>query len=388
MSEQDSGQERTEEPTEKKLKESRDNGQVPRSKDFNTTLSLMFAAVGLMVFGGMIGDGLSDVMSSSFTIERERIFDKGYMVEQLWTKIVDAVLFISPFMALSIISVFVGPVMMGGWLFSAKSWKPKMEKLNPLKGFKRMFGMNALVELTKALLKFVLLGTIAYFTFSKIMPDYLALGLNTALQGVKDGADLILWQFLAISTGLIVVSAIDVPYQLFTHKKKLMMTRQQIKEESKETDGNPEMKGKRRQMQYQISQGRMMQDIPEANVILTNPTHFSVALKYDEETGAAPVVIAKGTDLIAFKIREIGDAHNIAIFEAPPLARAIYYTTDIGKEIPSDLYLAVARVLAYIYQINNFKAGTSSPDRPDDLPVPEDYKNLSRKQPKWKRNRD
>lgn len=388
MAEQDTGQERTEEPTAKRLKESRDEGQIARSRDFNTTVSLIFAAIGLMMFGAMMGEGLSDVMSSSFQIEREKLFDKGFIVHRLWDQILDAILFLSPFFVLTVVAALIGPISIGGWAFSGKAMQPKASKLNPLSGFKRMFGMNALVELGKALLKFVLLGAIAYFTFMALISDYLGLGLNTALQGVEEGADLILWQFLALTTGLIVVSLVDVPYQLFTHKKKLMMTRQQVKEESKETDGNPEVKGKRRQMQYQIAQGRMLQDIPEANVILTNPTHFSVALKYDEEGGDAPMVIAKGTDLIAFKIREIGDAHDIPIFEAPPLARAIYYTTDIGKEIPSDLYLAVARVLAYIYQINHAKAGTPRPERPDDLPVPEEYQRLSRKQPKWKRNRD
>lgn len=387
MSEKDSGQDRTEEPTAKRLKESRDEGQIARSKDFNTTLSLLFAAVGLMVFGRFMGDGISELMSGSFKIERENLFDPDFVVTTFWDHILDALLAISPFLFLMMITVFVGPVLLGGWSFSTKAMQPKLDKINPLSGFKRMFGMNALMELVKALLKFVLLGAIAYLTFHAMMPDYLKLGTESSQNGIKDGADMILWQFLLVSCGLILVSGIDVPYQLFTHKKKLMMTRQQVKEESKETDGNPEMKGKRRQMQYQLAQGRMMQDIPDANVILTNPTHYSVALKYDEEAGA-PIVVAKGTDLIAFRIREIGEAHGIAIFEAPPLARAVYYTTDIGREIPSDLYLAVARVLAYIYQINNAKAGQPRPERPDELPVPDEYQRLSANIPKWKRKRD
>lgn len=387
MSEKDSGQDRTEEPTPKRLKESRDEGQIPRSKDFNTTLGLMFAAAGLMMLGSHMGEGISEVMSSSFKIEREKIFDRGFLVHTFWDHILDALLVISPFLALMFITVFVGPVMLGGWSFSTKAMQPKMSKLNPFSGLKRMFGMNALVELVKALLKFILLGAIAWFSFSAMMPEYLELGTGSVEKAVEKGADMILWQFLLVSCGLILVSGIDVPYQLFTHKKKLMMTRQQVKEENKETDGNPEMKGKRRQMQMQLSQGRMMQDIPEANVILTNPTHFSVALKYDEEIGA-PTVVAKGTDLIAFRIREIGEANGVAIFEAPPLARAVYYTTEVGHEIPADLYLAVARVLAYIYQLNNAKAGQPRPQHPDDLPVPDEYQRLSAKIPKWKRKKD
>lgn len=388
MAEQDTGQERTEEPTPKRLKESRDEGQIPRSKEFNTTLSLLLSAGGLMVFGSMIGDGMSKVMSDTFRIEREKLFNPNFLVETFWERILDALLTIAPFLMLTLLAAFAGPILMGGWAFTTKALKPKFSKLNPLSGLKRMFGMNAAMELIKAVLKFLLLGSIAWFTFRMMMPDYLKLGISGMEKGVEQGADMILWQFLIVASGLIIVSGIDVPYQLFSHKKKLKMTRQQVKEESKETDGNPELKGKRRQMQYQLAQGRMMQDIPEANVILTNPTHFSVALKYDEETGGAPVVIAKGTDLIAFRIREIGEAHGITIFEAPPLTRAIYYTTDIGREIPSDLYLAVARVLAYIYQINNAKAGQPSPERPDDLPIPDEYQRLTAKQPKWKRKRD
>ncbi len=385
MAEESSGgQERTEEPTAKKLQDAKRKGQIARSKDFNTMLGLMFAAVGMMMLGSHMGQGLSDLMRDTFVISRDHAFDSKHMIHAFMSHIVDALFIILPFMLLMVLSAFVGPLMLGGWSFSGKAMAPKLEKINPLKGLKRVFGMNGLVELVKALLKFILLGGIAILTFDAITDDYLHLSLLPIREAISEGSSLVIWQFLMISAGLIIVSAIDVPYQLFTHKKKLLMTRQEIREENKETDGNPEMKGHRRQMQMEIAQGRMLQEVPKANVVLVNPTHFAVALKYEDDGDTAPTVIAKGTDLIALKIRELADASNVPIFEAPPLARAIYYTTEINKEIPADLYLAVARVLAYIYQLNNATAVERRKlERPDDLPIPDEYKDLTRKKTKW-----
>ncbi|MGV6858123.1 MAG: flagellar biosynthesis protein FlhB [bacterium] len=383
MAEESSGgQERTEEPTPKKLLDAKRKGQIARSRDFNTLLGLMFAGIGMLILGSQMGDGLSQLMRDTFVISREHAFDHKHMIHAVMSHIVDAIFIILPFMLLMVLAAFAGPLLLGGWSFSAKAMAPKFDKLNPLKGLKRVFGMNGLVELVKALLKFVLLGSIAIFTFDTIADDYLHLSQLPIREAIDQGASLVIWQFIMISAGLIIVAGIDVPYQLFTHKKKLMMTRQEIREENKETDGNPEMKGHRRQMQMEIAQGRMLQEVPNANVILVNPTHFAVALKYEEDGDSAPTVIAKGTDLIALKIRELADASNVPIFEAPPLARAIYYTTEINTEIPADLFLAVARVLAYVYQLNTATAAERRHlERPEDLPIPDEYKDLTRKQP-------
>ncbi len=378
------GQEKTEEPTPKKLLDTRKEGQVPRSMDLNNTIGLMIAALGMMMLGSTMGYELSNLMHNALVISREDIFDTKHLVPAIMSKIVEAIFIILPFMMLMLVGTFIGPMSMGGWSFSGKALTPKFEKINPFTGLKRVFGMNGLVELGKALLKFTLLGGIAFWTFQSTMPQYLALSQLPILYAIRDGSELVLGQFLIISASLIIVSSIDIPYQLFTHKKKIKMSVQDIREENKQTEGSPEMKGHRRQMQLEISQGRMLQEIPNANVILVNPTHFAVAIQYDEDGETAPTVLAKGADLMAFKIRELADASNIPIFEAPPLARAIYYTTEINGEIPSDLYLAVARVLAYIYQLNNMNLlNRVQPERPNDLPIPDEYTNLTRKQPKW-----
>ncbi|HID81274.1 MAG TPA: flagellar biosynthesis protein FlhB [Chromatiales bacterium] len=374
MAEQNSGQERTEQPTEKRLKDSREKGQVPRSRELNTMVVMLASAMGLFVFGGSMGEKLMRLISMDLHLDRRQLFDKGAITEALATNVLGALAMLAPFLVLMMVAAFVGPLMMSGWSFSAKALTPKLDKLNPLKGMKRVFGVQGLVELLKALAKFLLLGSAALLLLHMLSERYITLGQAPLLQGIQSGMQLILLVFLVLALTLGLVAAIDVPYQKWTHMKKLRMTVQEVKQESKETEGNPEVRGKVRSLQQQMAQRRMLQEVPDADVIIVNPTHFSVALRYDEANQQAPRVVAKGVDFLALKIREIATAHDVPIFSAPPLSRALYHHTEIDQEIPAELYLAIAQILAYVYQLENSLQGEGpAPEKPTDLQVPEKF---------------
>lgn len=374
MAEQNSGQERTEQPTEKRLKESREKGQVPRSRELNTMVVMLASALGLFVFGGSMGEKLMHLISMDLQLDRRQLFDKGAIIEALATNVLGALIMLAPFLMLMMVAAFIGPLIMGGWSFSTKAFMPKLDKLNPLKGMKRVFGVQGLVELLKALAKFLLLGSTALLLLHMLSERYITLGQAPLLQGIQSGMQLILLVFLVLALTLGLVAAADVPYQKWTHMKKLRMTVQEVKQESKETEGNPEVRGKVRSLQQQMAQRRMLQEVPDADVIIVNPTHFSVALRYDEVNQQAPRVVAKGVDFLALKIREIANANNVPVFSAPPLARALYHHTEIDQEIPAELYLAIAQILAYVYQLENSIRGQGqAPEKPTDLQVPEKF---------------
>ncbi|CAG0878809.1 unnamed protein product [Cyprideis torosa] len=272
------------------------------------------------------------------------------------------------------VAVFIGPLLMGGWAFSGKALAPKFSKLNPAKGFKRMFGLQGLVELIKALLKFVLIGGTAYLLLSSLADEYLMIGQMPLAAGIEEGMYLLALVFVTLSCTLIIVVGIDAPYQKWNHQRKLKMTKQEVKDENKESNGNPELKQRIRRVQTEMSNRRMMQEVPTADVVIVNPTHFSVALRYESGTGGAPVLVAKGVDHMALKIREIANLHKVPIFEAAPLARALYHHTELNEEIPEELYLAVAQVLAYLYQLKQHAEGNQpTPEKPTELPVPSEF---------------
>lgn len=374
MSQQDSGQERTEQPTEKRLKESREKGQVPRSRELNTMVGMLASVLGLFAFGGYMGEKLMKLIRMDLQLDHRQVFDKAAIIDTLAVSTFAALKLLAPFFLLMMIAAFIGPLLMSGWSFSAKALMPKLDKLNPLKGLKRVFGVQGLVELLKALAKFLLLGSVALLFLQMFSERYIILGQAPVLQGIQSGMSLILQVFLVLALTLGLVAVADVPYQKWTHIKKLRMTVQEVKQESKETEGNPEVRGKVRSLQQQMSQRRMLQEVPDADVIIVNPTHFSVALRYDDRNQQAPRVVAKGVDFLALKVREIATANNVPIFSAPLLARALYHHTEIDQEIPGELYLAVAQILAYVYQLENSIRGQGqAPDRPTDLPVPEEF---------------
>lgn len=380
MAESSSGQERTEQPTPKRLQDARNKGQVPRSRELNTTVMLLFAALGMMFMGKYMISDLLDLFHHDLQLERGQLFDKNFLVTQFNENILIALKLISPFLLLTLITVFIGPLAMGGWSFSTKALAPSFGKLNPLSGFKRMFGPNGLVELIKALAKFVLLGAVALTMFSTFKNEFLGLGLEPLAQGMEHGSELILWHYIALSAALILVAGIDVPYQLWSHSKKLRMTLKEIQDEQKESNGNPEVKNKIRSVQREMAQQRMLQDVPDAQVIIVNPTHYAIALRYEDGKESAPRIVAKGMDLVSFRIREVASAHDVPIFTAPPLARALYYSTEIGQLIPTGLYLAVAKILAYVLQLKQMNSVRGrTPEAPTDLEIPEEFQDLIQK---------
>lgn len=373
MAENENGQEKTEEPTQKKLDKAKEDGQVPRSKELNTTLLLMGSALGLLFFGGRMAESMLEVMRFNFDINGDTIHDEALMMGQLYKSLIDAGLSVVPVFAILGIVSFIGPISLSGFNLSAKALKPKFNRLNPASGIKRIFSMNSLVELIKAIAKFSLVSAIAIIILLTLEGRLMSLSQLNIGAAIQESLNIILWSCLGISAATIIIAMADVPYQLFDNKKKLKMTLQEIKDEMKETEGKPEVKGRIRQLQREMSQKRMMESVPDADVVITNPEHFSVALKYDTEGGGAPIVLAKGVDHTAFKIREIAEANDVELLASPQLARAIYFTTEIDHEIPENLYLAVAQVLAYVFQLKTHRKGKGPKPKPlGKMPIPKD----------------
>jgi flagellar biosynthetic protein FlhB len=280
-----------------------------------------------------------------------------------------ALLALSPFMAIMLVSVFAGPLLMGGWSFSLETISFKLEKLDPIKGLARIFSLKGLVELVKALAKFVLLLGAAILVFFSIDQQLLSLASMTPKAAGLEAVTILVQVLLILSATTILIVALDVPFELWNHSKQLRMTKQEIKDEMKETDGNPQVKQRIRTLQRQLAESRMMDDVRTADVVITNPTHYAVALQYLDRPGSAPKVVAKGKDLTALRIRSIATDCDIPIFEAPPLARALYRSTEIGYEIPHVLYMAVARVLAYVFQLKS-ATPTDYVPKPTDFDIP------------------
>lgn len=344
-------QDKTEQPTPKRLADARKKGDVPRSRELTMTGVMLSGAGALLVFAGPIGNKLLEAFAQGFTVERDLLLDERYLPLALMEVGSQGMLSLLPLGVVLLCAVFLSAAALGGWSFSMKAAAFKGERLSPLKGIKRIFSANAVNELVKAIAKFALVAVIAVTWLWSSTDHLLGLGRQPIGEAITAALKFCGVSFLVVSLGLIVIAAVDVPFQLWQYNKKLRMTRQQVKDEFKETEGRPEVKSRVRAMQQQVAQRRMMEDVPTADVIITNPTHFAVALKYDDTMGA-PRVVAKGKDLIAKRIREVASEHGVPLFSAPPLARVLFRSTDIGDEIPARLYTAVAQVLAYIYQLN------------------------------------
>ncbi|HTF84326.1 MAG TPA: flagellar biosynthesis protein FlhB [Cellvibrio sp.] len=369
--EDDNGQEKTEEASSRKLEKAREEGQIPRSRDLTTTAILLLGTIGLMVFGQYMGGKLMEVTRYNFTIPREAIFDPQTMIAYLSASMFDGLLSLLPLFGMLLVASIVGPIALGGWLFSGKAMAPKFSRMDPIAGTKRMFSMKALVELAKALGKVaVILGAtvLLLLAFEQAM---FRLADETVNNAIIHSLKISGYAAIILSASTILIAAVDVPFQIWDHNKKLKMSRQELKDEVKDTEGKPEVKGRIRQLQREMAQRRMMSNVPDADVIITNPTHYAVALKYDPEKMATPIMLAKGGDHVALKIREIAKAHKIEIIESPVLARAIYHTTDVDQEIPAALYMAVAQVLAYVFQLRNFRRGKGEkPTYPRNIKIP------------------
>jgi flagellar biosynthetic protein FlhB len=363
--ENEDGQERTESATPKRLEEAREKGQIPRSRDLTAAAVLMTGGIALSSMGPQIGGALSSLMKRGLTITREQALDSTQLIPTLTGAALDGLVACLPVLGLMLLAALLAPLALGGWSFSTQSLMPQFSRLNPLSGVKRLFEMKAVIELLKALAKFGIVAVIAALVLWKDASAMLALGREPTAQAILHAIQLTGSALILISAGMLVIAGFDVPYQLWQYAKNLKMTREEVRREMKESEGSPEVKGKIRQLQQQMARQRMMADVPKADVIVTNPTHFAVALKYDEKRMRAPIVIAKGVDLVAARIREIATEHSVPIFEAPPLARVLYKNVDIGGEVPSSVYVAVAQVLSYIYQLKTArKTGSQPPARP------------------------
>lgn len=374
MAENQDGQEKSEEPSSKRLQDAREKGQVARSRELNTVVLTLIGGAALMLMAQWFSSGFQTVMRDSLAPSREDIFEPMAMVRHLVKALWDATLMLMPFLGLMLVLAILASIALGGLNVSTQALAPKFSRISPLSGFKRLFSVRSLVELVKALFKFLLVGAMATWLLWDKLDELLFLDrmeVKVALSGL---GDLIGWAFLFMAASLLLVMAVDVPFQLWDHRRQLMMTKQEVKDEHKQTDGNPEIRGRIRSMQREMAFRRMMAEVPKADVVVTNPTHYAVALRYDQQRMRAPQVVAKGVDLVARNIRKTGLEHGVPIVEAPALARAIYHGTELGDVIPQGLYLAVAKLLAYVFQIKAARrSGGPTPSLPD-FPVPPDLR--------------
>jgi len=370
---QDSGQEKTEQPTAKRLNEAREKGQIARSKELNSTAILLTGAGGMLVLGDQLISGLNNILINGLTLERKDMYDPSSIMRLLQLRGEDALFTLAPLLMALVLIAFLAPMALGGFALSTKALAFKWEKLDPIKGLGKLFAWRGLVELLKALAKFSMVTAVIVLYLNLNSEKIISLGMMDIDDALVVVGGLLFWAFLFLSSTLILVTLVDVPFQLWDHNKQLMMTRQEVKDEYKETDGHPEVKQHIRNLQHQMAERRMMQDVPKADVIVTNPTHYAVALRYDQESMGAPRVVAKGADLISFEIRKVARECNIPIAEAPALTRAIFYSTEISDEIPAGLYLAVAQVLAYVFQLRTgHRYDDGEAINMPDLPIPDD----------------
>ncbi|WP_045860407.1 flagellar biosynthesis protein FlhB [Teredinibacter purpureus] len=375
MAEEDSSQEKTEEATPRRLEKAKEEGQVPRSKELTTTAVLLAGSSGLVLFGDVLGQKMMAVLRMNFQLERPELFDTAAMFSKLGASFWEVFLGLIPFFIIVLIAAIAGPIALGGWLFSTKSLAPKLNRMDPIKGLGRMFSVKSLVELVKAIGKVLVVVGIAFVLLSIMQDSLLGLAGEAVERGILHSINLSLWAAVFLSAATVLIALVDIPFQIWDHSKKLKMSRQDIKDEMKDTEGKPEVKGRIRQMQQQIAQSRMMGSVPEADVVITNPTHYSVALKYDPATMETPILLAKGVDFAALKIREVAKEHKIEFVESPLLARAIYNTTALDDTIPAGLFVAVAQVLAYVFQLRDYrKMGGERPYPPRKVDIPPDMK--------------
>ncbi|WP_369601752.1 flagellar biosynthesis protein FlhB [Hahella sp. SMD15-11] len=375
MAETDSSQEKTEQPTPRKLEKAREEGQIPRSRELNTMAVLLAGAAGFFFFRNVIGDGMARLFRGNFSLGRDDVLDPATMIRQLHDSFLDALLTFLPLLVMLWIVAILSSIGVGGLLFSSKALMPKFSRLNPLEGLKRMFSVKSVVELVKAILKTVVVGGVAWLVLMNVLDDLLAISAQSLRPGIASALSILAWSFLFLAASLVLIALIDVPFQMYDHQKNLRMTKQEIKDEFKETEGKPEVKRRIRELQMEMAQRRMLEEVPKADVVITNPTHYSVALKYDPDSDGAPIVVAKGVDFMALKIREIARAHGVEQVEAPPLARAVYYHTEVDEEIPAGLYVAVAQVLAYVFRLREYRKGRGERPQPiRDVPIPDDLR--------------
>jgi len=360
----ESGAERTEQATPKRLEEARKKGQVPRSSELSIAAVCIAAAAAIYSLGGMAAGNFADLMRDSLSLSPAAVMSEGVIWPALTAAGARALWIILPVLGATFVAALAAPIVIGGWNFTGQALVPQFSRLNPVAGFGRMWSSRGLVELGKGLAKVGVIGVIAWVLLKGLTPQLMGLTSEPLRQAIGHSAELAGYSLLVLACGLAVIAAVDVPFQLWQHARDLRMTRQEVREEYKESEGSPETRGRIREAQRALARGRMLHDVPKADVIVTNPTHYAVALRYDENKNRAPIVVAKGTELLALKIREIATESGVPIVEAPPLARALYKSVELGREVPAALYVTVAQVLTYVYQLRAARERGATPPPP------------------------
>ena len=369
---EESDLERTEPASPRRLEKAREEGNLPQSRELMAFLVLLAGMGCLWAMGGWLATRVTSMLRSGLTLTRESAFDTALLFDRLMQQGGEAMITLAPLFLLTVVGAIVAPIMIGGFNFTGKPLQPNFEKMDPLKGIKRIVSVQGLAELVKAVLKSLVVGLVIWWVLRHEQDRLFALIAMPVEAGVPEMMHELLAASLMIIGGMALIAAIDVPFQLWQYYKKLRMTKEELKQEGKEQEGSPEVKGRIRHQQREAARRRMMQDVPKADVVVTNPTHFAVALKYDSSRMAAPQVVAKGMNLIAANIRELAEQNNVPVLEAPPLARALYKHAEIGEQVPATLYTAVAEVMAYVYQLAQYLSGNmTAPDVPKGIAVPE-----------------
>lgn len=368
---EDSDLEKSELPSGRRLEQARAQGQVARSKELSTFALLMVSGATLWFMGASFTQHMVESLRAGLTLNKELAFNSELMIPHLYDLTLDALITFAPLLLATLVTAAFSPLLLNGWLFSVEALQPNFSRMNPISGIARMFTLQSAIELTKALGKAILVGGVAAWVIWHNKDVVMALGTQPIHAAIPEMGHLISSSFMAIVGAMLLIVMIDVPFQLWHHNKQLMMTKEEVRQEAKETEGDPMVKGRIRSMQREAARRRMMSAIPTADVVVTNPTHYAVALKYSDKGMRAPIVVAKGSHLLALRIREIAAENHVPILEAPPLARALHKHTDLGETIPEALYTAVAEVLAYVYQLRIYeKLGGTRPQEPSELPVP------------------
>ena len=361
---EESSEEKSEEPTAKRLEKARDDGQVARSQELGVALMMVGASIFMYMFGGIFIGGLTEAFSNGFVFDRQTVFSESRLPAEFGSQGLTSMMLMLPFFGLTMFIAAASGGVLGGYLFSLKAVAPKASKLNPMSGLKRMFGTQALIGLTKALLKFSLVGGVLFLVVSQRFDTLIYLGLMDLKPALQEAGALIAFGAVLVTLALLVPAAIDVPYQLWEFNKKMKMTKQEVKDEMKDTEGRPEVKAQIRRKQREMSMGSMIQAVAEADVVIVNPEHFAVALSYDPTSNGAPLVVAKGADFMAQAIRDKAKESGVPLFSSPSLARAIYFTTEITQAVPESLYYAVAQVIAYVFGLNSLNRGSQVAQKP------------------------
>jgi flagellar biosynthetic protein FlhB len=367
---EESDLEKTEPASSRRLEQAREEGQIPQSRELSAFLVMAAGAMGIWGLSSWFVERGENVMRLSLTLDRQEAFDVNAIGSHLLVFGGEALTTLLPFFIATVVAALLPQILLtGGWVFSPKAMELKLERLDPLKGVKRMISWQSLAEMIKGLLKMLLLGGVVWWVIAKERDNLFALLGQPIESALPLFGQILLYAFIGFVAALAVIALIDVPFQLWRYYAGLRMSKEDLRQEYKQLEGDPQLKARIRSQQREISRKRMMSEVPKADVVVTNPTHFAVALKYDGEKMGAPQVVAKGMNLVAAKIRELASENDVPIIELPPLARALHHHVEIGETVPSALYTAVAEVMAYVYQLNAFMAQSIKDGLPPTPPL-------------------